>query len=111
MIAPAVALAGRGRISGIALQPVFDYIVIKLLGPQHAGKALAHHVLRVRRKILRNHRGIKLICLALALGKGVVEAGKSVCTGKVDVGQSQSDDYRLPGRDRELSNEPPPLCR
>ena len=37
-----------GRIAWVAFQPVFDDVVIELLGPQHSGKALTHDILRIR---------------------------------------------------------------
>ncbi len=102
VIAAFRALRGRGRIARIALQPVLDHVVIELLGPQHAGKALAHDVLRVRRKILRNDRRVELVGFALAESKRLVEAGKGVLAFEVGVGQAQAHDDGLARTNREL---------
>ena len=102
VIAALAAFRGWGRIAGIALQPVFDDVVIKLLRPQHAGKALAHDVLCIRRKILRYDGGVELVGLALAESKYLVEAGKGVSVFEIGIGQAQADNDRLPRSNREL---------
>ena len=48
MVAALPAFLRWGRIAWVAFQPVFDYVVIELLRPQHAGKALTHDVLCIR---------------------------------------------------------------
>ena len=102
MIATFRALRGWGRIARVALQPVFDHVVIELLGPQHARKALTHYVLRIRGKVLRNYRAIELVGFSLAESKRLVEVGKRVLAFEIGVGQAQADDDRLAGTNREL---------
>ena len=88
-------------MSGIALQPVFDHVVIKLLGPQHAGEGLAHHVPCVRGKILRDHGGIEFIRFTLTLREYVVETDKRILAGKVGVGQPQANGHGFTRSDYE----------
>ena len=64
VIAAVAALRRRRRIARIAFEPLLHHVVIELLGPQHAGKALAHDILRVRRKVLRDDGGVKFVGLA-----------------------------------------------
>jgi hypothetical protein len=52
--------------------------VIVLFGPKHAGKSLAHYVLRIRRQILRNYRSVIFVGFTLALRKDFVEAFKCI---------------------------------
>jgi len=69
---------GADRAAGITLQPIPNHVVIELLGPEHSSKALAHHVLCVRREILRNDGAIELVCFKSAEREGLVEAVERV---------------------------------
>src|SRR5438128_982509 len=93
VVATLAALLRRGRIARVTLEPVFDYVVVKLLGPQHAGKALTHDVLRIRRKVLGNNSGIELVGFVLAQSESLVEAGKRILAFEVGVGKAHPDFY------------------
>src|SRR5262249_42665913 len=62
-IAAGQTLGGRARLPGIALKPVVDYVVIKLLRPEHAGECLPHDVLRIRREIAGDDGRVKFVRL------------------------------------------------
>src|ERR1044071_830506 len=49
---------GRARIS---VQPLLDYVVIELFGPEHAGECLAHDESRIVGKMFGNDGLIELI--------------------------------------------------
>jgi hypothetical protein len=76
-VAVAAELAGRRRSRRlrIALEPVLDGKVIKLLGPQEAGIALADDVALVGRGARRNDAGVEFVRLALGAGEFAVEVG------------------------------------
>src|SRR5260370_7708471 len=78
VVASLLALRRRDRAAGITLQPIPNHVVIELLGPEHSSKALAHHVLCVRREILRNDGAIDLVCFKSAARDGLVEASPRV---------------------------------
>ncbi len=67
--------------------------MVKLLGPQHAGEALTHDVLRIRRKVLGNNGGIELVGFALAQRENLVEIGKCILAFEVGVGKAHPDFY------------------
>ena len=102
MVAALATLRGRGRIARIAFEPIFDDVVIELLGPQHAGKTLSHDVLCIWREVLRNHCGVELVSFVLAEREGFVEAGKGVFALEIRIGKAEADDGGLAGADREL---------
>src|SRR6266849_9325449 len=102
VIAAVLAFLWGRRIARIALQPVLNYIVVKLLGPQHPGETLAHDVLGIRREVLWNDCRVELVGLALAERERFVEVGKSVLAFEVEVGEPQPDNYGLASTDRQL---------
>ena len=55
------------------MQPVANNIVVVLLGPQQAGKGLAHHVARVIVCGGRNDAGVERVGFSFARGKCVFE--------------------------------------
>src|SRR6267143_2803226 len=97
VVASLLALRRRDRAAGITLQPIPNHVVIELLGPEHSSKALAHHVLCVRREILRNDGAIELVCFKSAEREGLVEAVERVLSLKVGVRKTHSD-YGSPSR-------------
>ncbi len=102
VVATLPALWGWRRIAKIALQPILNYVVIELLGPQHTGEALTHDVLRVRGKVLRYHRCVELVGFAPAESKRLIEAGKGVLAFEIGVSQAQADHDRLARTNREV---------
>ena len=53
--------------------------MIELLGPEHASKRLAHDVLRISRKVLRDDRRVELVGFLLARSENVLsKLGKGV---------------------------------
>src|SRR5262249_44121030 len=76
-------------------------LYIKLLGPQHATKALAHHILRICGEILRNNSGIELFSLTLAQRNDLLKPGESAQVLRIRVRQPQAKDLRSGGLNRE----------
>ena len=101
VIATLVPLLGRRRVAGIALQPVLDDVVIELLGPEHSGKALAHHVLLVGRQVLRNDGRVKFVGLNPTQPQDPFEVVKCAFSVEVAFSESQADDDRLSRTDCE----------
>ena len=64
MVPPIYSLGRRRRGPWIPLEPIADYIVIKLFRPQHAGERLPHHVPGVRSQVRWNHGRIELVGFA-----------------------------------------------
>ena len=60
-------------IGVMLLEPVVDVEEVELLGPQHAGQRLAHHVGRIATHRRRRDRLVELIGLAQPAGEEVVE--------------------------------------
>ena len=77
VIASGGALWRRRRIAGIAVQPLFDHVVIELLRPQESGEALAHYVFGVGRESLRNDGGVEFVGFLFAGGEDGIEVGES----------------------------------
>src|SRR5712692_11328762 len=102
VVAAFQALPGWGRIARVTLQPVLDDVVIELLRPQHAGKALAHDILGIRRENLRNYGCVELIRFALAQCESPVEAVKRALPLKVGVREPQPGYYRFARTNCEL---------
>src|SRR6266852_1362186 len=101
VVAPLPALLGWSRIARVTLQPLLDHVVIELFRPQHAGKALAHYTLCIRRQALRNHGRVELVRFPLAQCERPIEALKRTLSLEVGIGKTHPDDYRLAGTDRE----------
>src|SRR5260370_8440939 len=78
---------GRGGVrgdggGGNAFDAGVPVVVIKLFGPEDAGKRLPHDGFRIRRKFRGNARGVKLFGLLLARrGEAVETSGKVVRGG------------------------------
>src|SRR6266704_2208352 len=102
MVTALPALLRRGRVARVTLQPVLDYVVVKLLGPQHAGETLAHNILCIRGKVLRNEGGVKLIGFALTQRESLVETGKRILAFEVRVRKAHPDYYRFSHANCEL---------
>ncbi len=102
MIAAREPLGGWGRITGVALQPISYYVMVKLLRPQHSGKALTHDVLRIRRKVLRNDRSVEVVGLALARGKCFIETGEGIVAFEIGIGKTQANHGGFSCTDGEL---------
>ena len=102
-IAAAQAVLRRFRPVAIALEPVFDDVVVELLGPQKAGVALAADQVFLGREGLGDDVVVELVALGDPLGEGFVEAIEPldpVALG--DRVQAAADDDRGSGRDDEL---------
>src|SRR5438270_5749854 len=91
-----------GRICRIAIQPTFDYVMIELLGPQHAGETLAHHVLGVGRENARNNGGVEFICFAMTKCHDVIEISERTLVLEIGFRQTQADKLRLTGLNQKL---------
>src|SRR5712692_7043845 len=102
MVTAVPALLRRGRVGPVTLQPVLDDVVIELLGPQHARKALAHNILCIRGKVLRNDGGVKLIGFALTQRESLVETDKRILAFEVRVRKAHPDYYRFSYANCEL---------
>ncbi len=74
----------------VPIEPLGDVIIVKLLGPQHAGQCLAHHAGRVREQILRRDAGVEGVCLPLAGLEYFVE----VCAERVATGVGLRQRFR-----------------
>ena len=61
------------RVGPVLFEPPVDVVVVELLGPEHAGDRLAHHVGRIVIQRSRDDRGVELVRLLQALGKERVE--------------------------------------
>src|SRR5437879_10284192 len=101
MISTFVPLLGWRRVAWIALQPVVDDVVIELLGPEHSGKALAHHILLIGQQVLRYDGRVKLVRLKPAQAEDPVEIVKCAFSVEVAFSESQADDDRLSRTDCE----------
>src|SRR5260370_9832717 len=66
---------GAGRI---AFEPGAHVVVIKLFGPKHSGKGLAHERLRVVRELFRNAGSVEFFGIFLARRKEAVESSAKV---------------------------------
>src|SRR6266403_4216350 len=95
------ALLGWGRMACVPLQPLLNYVMIKLLGPEHARKALAHHILRIRRQILGNHVCVELLRLMLAPRDDPVKIVKRRFEPELGISKPQAEDYRQASIDHE----------
>ena len=91
------------RIGTALGEPLVDIIVVELLGPQHAGQRLAHHVGCIGIERRRDDRGIELVrFLPARLHRGVEVAPerswfcRSRCTRRHGA-QPQPQRPRLPG--------------
>src|SRR5215469_10121661 len=102
VVAALLALLRWGRIAQIALQPILNDVVIELLGPQHAGEALPHHVLSVCCQVSRNYRRVELVGFTLAKSKRLVKTGEGVLACEISVCQAETYNYRLSGWHFEL---------
>ena len=70
---PEVAAAVMERVGAVLLQPRIAVPVVVLLGPEHAGDGLAHHVGGIRGDRGRGHRRVEGVSLPQAGGQGLVE--------------------------------------
>src|SRR5260370_42577159 len=80
-VAAVPAAVRRLGAVGIAFDPGVHVVVIKLLGPEHAGKRLPHDGFRILRKFRGNARGVKLFGFLLARREEAVEASGKVVRG------------------------------
>src|SRR5438270_12616922 len=101
-ISAVLAFLRWGRICGIAIQPIFDYVMVELLGPQHAGETLAHHVLSVGRENTRNDGGVEFICFAMTKCHDVIEITKRALALEIGFRQTQANKLRLTGLNQKL---------
>ena len=72
------AFGGRGGPCGIALEPGANVVVIKLLGPKQAGKALPHDRLGIGRKSFWNARFVELLRFFLTPSEERVKASRKI---------------------------------
>src|ERR1019366_7267424 len=68
----------RGRLSRISIQPICNYVMVILLGPEHPRKALAGDPLGVCRELVWQHDIVELISLFFALGEQSIEIREGV---------------------------------
>ncbi len=78
MIASVLALRWRRRLSGIALQPVEDVVVIALPVPQHSGQRLPLHPPRILIVETGVYVCVKLIGFTNAIGEDLLELRKGI---------------------------------
>ena len=72
-VAALEALRRRGRLTGVAIEPAAHVVLVELLGPEHSGEGLPHHVLLFGREAVRDHGGVELVRFGLALAEDPVE--------------------------------------
>ena len=91
------------RIDAMLLQPFPDIEEIVLLGPQHPGQGLPHHVRRVGADPGRRQAAVERIGFAPARREDIGEAVEGIA-GRFRrcIGQAQADDGSLPGAHRHL---------
>ena len=100
---PELAAAVMKRVSAVLFQPRIAVEGVILLGPQHAGDRLAHHVGLIRRNGWRRHRLVELVRLLKARGQDVVEGlSEGARPGRRLGGQAQPHRRRLAGADPQL---------
>ena len=93
----------RRRLCGIAREPRAHVVVVELLRPKHAGKALAHDVATVRRHRLRNDVAIELVGIQDSFVENLIECLPEMILHAVDVfGKYQLDDRALARRDLQV---------
>ena len=107
---PEVAAAVVEGMGVVLLQPRIAVPVVVLLGPEHAGEGLAHHVGRIRRDRGRGHGRVELVRLPQPGGQGLVEVlpegdgapfGRRARPGRSLGGEAQPHRRRLAGADRQ----------
>ena len=79
VVASVKTLARRCRAGRIALEPAFDYIVVKLLRPKQPSQRLPHHPAAIFGNLRRENGAVKLISLGDALRKYLAEVGPQGC--------------------------------
>ena len=78
-VATVFADFGRGRLAGIALQPQFDAVMVKLLAPQQPGQGLPLHPSLVVVQIGALNGGVEGVGLGDALLEDGVEVAERIC--------------------------------
>ena len=98
VIAPGEALRRRRRLRRIALKPLPDDVVIKLLAPEETGISLAHDVARFAAGSVRRNRTVKLVRLRLPPGDDAIEKCERIGRRLASVREPQPNDSRLARR-------------
>jgi hypothetical protein len=93
-------------MAGVALQPLLYDVVVELFRPEQAGEALAHYVLGVGGKVMRNNRGVEIVGFLFASGEEAVEIGEGGGgLREVEIRETQADAYgRAPRRIHRVMN-------
>ena len=78
VVAAILPLLRRGRLTGIALQPVEDVVVIALPVPQHAGQRLPLHASRILVVQTGVDAIIEFVCFLHPIGEYLLEIRESV---------------------------------
>src|SRR5215467_2493839 len=105
VIAPMPASFRGRRLSGIAIEPVANDVVIKLLGPEHPRERLAHDVLCVGREVLGYHGSVEFVCLALSRFKDLFKLTAQWVYRLGRIGQAQADGRCLTRWNGQLISE------
>ena len=96
-----VLAAGMEGVGLMFLQPAIGIEEVVLLGPEHAGQGLAHHVGCIRGDRGWSHGTVELVRLLQASGEGLVNP-RPEGDGEGLIGEAQAHRHRLAGTNHLL---------